>query len=83
MAKYHMRTSVKQKTIKKGHIQTTLDLFAEYKIDFSNTDRIDKEVIVDRNFTVDYASMTADNDNQHITKGFLTVTQMAARQRRE
>ena len=62
------------KTTKKGHIQTTLDLLAEYKIDFGNTDRIDKDIIVDRNFTVDYASMTAEIDNQHCPKGFNCYT---------
>ena len=60
--------------MKKGHIHTTLELLAEHKIDFSNTDRIDKEAIVDRNFTIDYASMTSDKDKKTSTRGLNCYT---------
>ena len=60
--------------MKKKHIQTTLDLLTEHKLDFSNTGRIDKTTIVGRNFTVDYASMTTDKDKQSDTKGFNCYT---------
>ena len=35
------------KTMKKGHIQTALDLLKLCKIDYTNSDRIDKIVILD------------------------------------
>ena len=46
------------KTNKKGHIQTTLDILGQHKIDFTNSDRIDRITILDRNFSIDHKSMT-------------------------
>ena len=46
------------KTIKKGHIQTTLDILKQHGIDFTNSDRIDRTTILDRYFEIDYYSMS-------------------------